>query len=191
MHDAFGGLDILVNNAGGVRAGRLEAISEHEIRAMIEVNLTAPILLTQTALPSLRKTQQGLIINVSSGIALIPLPFYTAYAATKAGIASFGDSLRRELAGEGIDVLTVYPTATDTPMMKTSGMNPPGGRESGADVAREVVEAIIANRREVLRGDADRLATVALSRTDPAAVNTALYPKKEALELAARDHSAL
>jgi short-subunit dehydrogenase len=41
-----------------------------------------------------------LIINVSSGIALIPLPFYTAYAATKAGIASFGDSLRRELAGE-------------------------------------------------------------------------------------------
>jgi NAD(P)-dependent dehydrogenase (short-subunit alcohol dehydrogenase family) len=49
MHDAFGGLDILVNNAGGVRAGRLEAISEHEIRAMIEVNLTAPILLTQAS----------------------------------------------------------------------------------------------------------------------------------------------
>lgn len=75
--------------------------------------------------------------------------------------------------------------------MKTSGMNPPGGRESGADVAREVVEAIIANRREVLRGDADRLATVALSKTGPAAVDTALYPKKEALEFAARDHSAL
>jgi NAD(P)-dependent dehydrogenase (short-subunit alcohol dehydrogenase family) len=59
VHDAFGGLDILVNNAGGVRAGRLEAISEHEIRAMIEVNLTAPILLTQAALPSLRKQSKA------------------------------------------------------------------------------------------------------------------------------------
>ncbi len=131
-HDALGGLDILVNNAGGVRAGRLDALSKDEICAMIEVNLTAPMLLTQTALPSLRRSGQGLIVNVSSGIALIPLPFYTAYAATKAGIASFGDALRREPAGEGIDVLTVFPTATDTPMMKTSGMNPPGGRESAA-----------------------------------------------------------
>jgi hypothetical protein len=51
--------------------------------------------------------------------------------------------------------------------------------------------AIIANGCEVVRGDADRLANVALSKTDPAAVDTALYAKKEALELAARDHSAL
>jgi short-subunit dehydrogenase len=189
--DAFGGLDILINNAGGVRAGRLDALREDEIRAMIEVNLTAPMLLTQAALPSLRRSGQGLIVNVSSGIALVPLPFYTAYAATKAAIASFGDALRRELAGEGIDVLTVFPTATDTPMMKTSGMNPPGGRESAADVARETVEAIAANRREVVRGDADRLAMVAMNKTDPAAVDAALHPKKDALERAVRDHSAL
>jgi short-subunit dehydrogenase len=190
-HDALGGLDILINNAGGVRAGRLEALGEDEIRAMVEVNLIAPMLLTQAALPSLRRSPQGLIVNVSSGIALIPIPFYTTYAATKSGIASFGDALRRELAGEGIDVLTVFPTATDTPMMQTSGMTPPGGRESAADVAREVVEAIIENRREVVRGDADRLAMVAMNKTDPAAVDAALFPKKEALERAVRNHSAL
>lgn len=190
-HDALGGLDILINNAGGVRAGRLEALGEDEIRAMIEVNLTGPMLLTQAALPSLRKSGQGLIVNVSSGIALLALPFYTAYAGVKAGIASFGEALRRELAGEGIDVLTVFPTATDTPMMKTSGVSPPGGRESAADVARETVEAIIENRREVVRGDADRLAMIATNKTDPAAVDAALRPMKQALELAVRDHSAL
>ena len=48
---ALGGLDILVNNAGGVRAGSLQRLSEVEIRRMIEVNLTAPILLTRAALP--------------------------------------------------------------------------------------------------------------------------------------------
>ena len=49
--EKLGGLDILVNNAGGVRAGRLEDTSEAEIRAMIEVDLVAPILLTRAALP--------------------------------------------------------------------------------------------------------------------------------------------
>ena len=52
--EKLGGLDILVNNAGGVRAGRLEDTTETEIRAMIEVDLVAPILLTRAALPALR-----------------------------------------------------------------------------------------------------------------------------------------
>ena len=50
--EAMGGLDVLVNNAGGVRAGRLEKISEAEIEAMVAVDLLAPILLTRAALPS-------------------------------------------------------------------------------------------------------------------------------------------
>ena len=52
--EKLGGLDILVNNAGAVRAGRLEDTTEAEIRAMIEVDLVAPILLTRAALPKLR-----------------------------------------------------------------------------------------------------------------------------------------
>ena len=118
--DFLGGLDILVNNAGGMRGGRLEAIEEDEVRKMIEVNLAAPILLTRLALPSLRASGEAMIVNVSSAIAQVGMPFYATYAAAKAGIAQFGESLRRELDGEGIQVLTVYPTATDTPMMATS-----------------------------------------------------------------------
>jgi len=85
----FEGMDILVNNAEAVRAGRLETISEGEIRAMVEVNLLAPILLTREALPHLRKSGHGLIVNVTSAAALTGVPFYGTYAATKAGLARF------------------------------------------------------------------------------------------------------
>jgi uncharacterized oxidoreductase len=93
----FGGIDILVNNAGAVRAGRLEFIPESEIRAMVEVDLLAPILLTREALPRLRKSGDGLIVKVTSAAALTGVPFYGTYAATKAGLARFGEALRREL----------------------------------------------------------------------------------------------
>jgi len=122
--DGLGGLDVLINNAGGVRAGRLEETTEAEIRAMVEVDLIAPILLTRAALPQLRQSGDGLVVNVASGIALIGLPFYTTYAATKAGLARFGEALRRELKGEGIHVLTAYPGATETPMMSSSQAGP-------------------------------------------------------------------
>jgi NAD(P)-dependent dehydrogenase (short-subunit alcohol dehydrogenase family) len=188
---SLGGLDILVNNAGGVRAGRLEAIEEDEIRQMVEVNLAAPILLTRAALPLLKESGDALVVNVSSGIALVGMAFYTPYAAVKAGIAHFGEALRRELDGEGVHVLTVYPTATETPMMTSSGMGRDGGREGPADVAREVIEAMAQNRLEVVRGGPDRLEMVRRNRFDPAAVDEAMRPMKDSIEAGARDHSAL
>ena len=100
-----------------MRAGRLEATSEAEIEAMVTVDLLAPILLTRAALPALRASGDAAVVNVTSGIALMGAPFYTTYAAVKAGLARFGEALRRELKGEGVHVLTIYPGATDTPMM--------------------------------------------------------------------------
>jgi uncharacterized oxidoreductase len=117
---AFGGLDVLVNNAGNVAAGRLDSISEAEVRAMIEVNLVAPILLTRAALPLLRASGDGLVVNVASGIALVAMPFYGIYAAAKGGLSQFGEALRRELSGEGVRVMTAYPAATETAMMASS-----------------------------------------------------------------------
>lgn len=186
----LGGLDILVNNAGGVRAGRLETIEEDEIRKMVEVNLTGPVLLTRAALPLLKQGSGGMIVNVSSGIAQVGLPFYAPYAAVKAGIAHFGEALRRELTGEGVHVLTVYPTATDTPMMATSQMAK-FGRETASDVAREVVEAILEDRLEVVRGGPDRIEMVKRNQADPAAVDATMLSMKSSLEDASRNHSAL
>jgi uncharacterized oxidoreductase len=91
----FGGLDLLINNAGNVSGGRLENASEHDIRSMIEIDLVAPILLAREAMPELRKSGDAAIVNVSSGFGLVPMPFYAVYGAAKAGIAQFGEALRR------------------------------------------------------------------------------------------------
>jgi short-subunit dehydrogenase len=190
---ALGGLDILVNNAGGVRAGRLENISENELIAMIDVDLVAPILLTRAALPALRASGEAMVVNIASGIALIGAPFYATYAATKAGLARFGEALRRELKGEGIHVLTAYPGATDTPMMQSNraGADLGFSREPASTVANAIVEGIEADAFEVIRGGETRARMTALNRDDPAAVDERFLGLKPALEEAVKDHSAL
>ena len=191
--EKLGGLDVLINNAGGVRAGRLEDTSEAEIRAMIEVDLVAPILLTRSALPALRVSGDALVINVTSGIALVAAPFYATYAGVKAGLAKFGESLRRELKGEGVHVLTVYPGATDTPMMSSNRAGPELGfvRESAGAVADAVLNGIQNDVFEVIRGGEARSKMIALNREDPAALDKRFLDLKPALAKAVRDHSAL
>lgn len=189
----FGGLDILVNNAGNVRAGRLERIDETEVAAQVALNLTAPILLSRAALEPLRASGEGLVVNVSSAIALVGMPFYATYAATKAGIAHFGEALRRELHGEGVGVLTVYPGATRTPMMESSKAGPEHGfdYESPEEVAEAVVKAIIEGAIEVVRGGETRAQMIDLNRQDPLAVDRMLAERKDALEEAVAGHSSL
>jgi uncharacterized oxidoreductase len=189
----LGGIDILVNNAGAVRAGRLEAIAEDEIRAMMEVDLIAPILLTREALPHLRKGGDSLIVNITSAAALTGVPFYGTYAATKAGLARFGEALRRELTGEGVHVLTVYPVATDTPMMASSkaGADLGFGREPVVDVANAIVVGIEADALEVTRGGEARAKVIALNLENPLALDARFFAMKNALEEATRDHRAL
>src|SRR5277367_6280249 len=189
----LGALDILVNNAGGVRAGRLEDTSEAEIRAMIEVDLVAPILLTRAALPDLRADGGGMVVNITSGIALIGMPFYATYAAAKAGFARFGEALRRELKGEGVHVLTVYPGGTDTPMMKSNRAGPELGfaREPASAVAEAIIAGIRDDAFEVVRGGEERNKMIALNREDPAMIDQRFLGIKPALAEAVRDHSAL
>ena len=188
-----GGLDILVNNAGAVRAGTLEAMAESEIRAMIEVDLVAPILLARAALPHLRASGEGLVVNVTSAIALVGLPFYAVYAAAKAGLARFGESLRREQDGEGVRILTVYPGGTDTPMMASSRAGPELGfaKESAEAVAEAIAAGIEDEAFEVVRGGEARARMIALNAADPLAVDRLFAPMKAALAEAVRDHSAL
>jgi NAD(P)-dependent dehydrogenase (short-subunit alcohol dehydrogenase family) len=190
---ALGGLDILVNNAGGVRAGRLENTAEADIEAMVAVDLLAPILLTRAAMPALRASGDAMVVNVASGIALVGAPFYATYAAVKSGLARFGEAMRRELKGERIHVLTAYPGGTDTPMMKTNRAGPELGfsREPASAVADAIVEGMMSNALEVVRGGEARAKMIALNRDDPAAVDARFLSLKAALEESVKDHSAL
>lgn len=191
--EILGGLDILINNAGGVRAGRLELMTEPEIRSMMEVNLLGPILLTQAALPYLRGSGNGLVVNVTSGIALIGVPFYAAYAATKAGLSRFGEAMRRELKGEGVHVLTLYPGATDTPMMLSSKAGPDLGftKEPAEAVADALISGIEADVFDVIRAGQGRTTMIETNQQNPAALDERFLSMKSELEEAVSGHSAL
>ncbi len=191
--DSFGALDVLVNNAGGVRAGRLENVDVEEIRSQIEVNLTASILLTRAALPVLRESGDAAIVNVSSGFGLVGMPFYSAYAATKAGIAHFGEALRRELYGEGVRVMTIYPGATETPMMESNEGGPELGfeYESPEDVAEALVSGLENGEVEVVRGAEDRSAMTQMSREQPRELDEQVARMKDELEAAVASHRSM
>ena len=133
------------------------------------------------------------MVNVTSGIALLGAPFYTSYAAVKAGLTRFGEALRRELKGEGVHVLTAYPSGTDTPMMTSNRAGPElgFGREPASDVAAAIVEGIETGAFEVIRGGEAHAQMIALNRENPAAVDERFLGLKPALEEAVKDHSAL
>lgn len=189
-------VDLLVNNAGNVRAGRLELTSDADVHSMIDLNLTAPILLTKTLLPALRQSGEGrgsILLNIASGIALVGMPFYSVYAATKAGLSQFGESLRRELTGAGVHVATVYPGATDTAMMtsQAAGAELGWGRRPLGDVITDLMVALEAGEHEINTAPEGRRDMQQLNITDPMAVDAALAPSLEALELAVRDHRSI
>jgi len=195
--ELLGGLDVLINNAGNVRAGRLDEVDTADILAMLALNLTAPILLTKAALPHLRAaaTAHGgaAVLGISSGIALVGLPFYATYAATKAGLARFDEALRRELIGTGIRVATAYPGATDTAMMATSqaGEDLGFGRRPVEEVAAEIVAGLEAGDAEINTSLRERRGMQDLNATAPLDVDAALTPKLAEMEAATRSHRSI
>ena len=134
-----------------------------------------------------------MVVNVTSGIALVGAPFYATYAGVKAGLAHFGEALRRELKGEGVHVLTAYPGGTDTPMMRSNLAGPELGfsREPASAVADAIVAGMEAQAFEVARGGEARAQMISLNRSNPAAVDERFLGLKAALEEAVKDHSAL
>ena len=189
-------MDLLVNNAGNVRAGRLELTTDDDVRSMIDLNLTAPILLTKAVLPALRASGTGrgsIVLGISSGIAMVAMPFYSVYAATKAGLSNFGESLRRELSGTGVHVATAYPGATETAMMASQNAGADLGweRRPLADVIADLMLALEAGEHEINTAPESRRAMQRLNVTDPLAVDAALAPSLAALERAVRDHRSI
>ena len=144
-------VDLLVNSAGLGWAGDLTAMGEPAIDALVALNLTAPIRLTRAALPGMRARGRGQLVYVSS-IAAVGVGGESVYAATKAGLRAFADSVRLEVAGEGIGVTTVLPGAVRTPFFDHRGL--PYDRRfprqlDAAEVASALLEALARGEPEV------------------------------------------
>jgi len=111
----FGRLDILVNNAGVAGPiGSTESTDWQEWIRTIEINLLGSVLLSRAVLPHFKQAKRGKIIQLSGGGASNPLPMLSAYAASKAAIIRFMETLAEETRLQNIDVNAVAPGTLDT-----------------------------------------------------------------------------
>jgi short-subunit dehydrogenase len=107
--EAFGRIDILINNAGiGLYAPAWRAPLD-ETRAMFELNLFAPIALTQLVVPHMRERGGGMLVNIGSIAGKTTLPWFTLYSASKFALGSLTEGLGMELAPDNIRAMIVCP----------------------------------------------------------------------------------
>lgn len=111
---ALGGANLLINNAGAGGFHAFDTQGVDAIRALLDTNLLAPMLLTRALLPMLRQAPAAQIINIGSLFGTIGYPGFAAYGASKAGLKGFSQALRRELADTNVKVRHFIPRATRT-----------------------------------------------------------------------------
>ena len=164
----FPGLDTLVNNAGVMR--NLDFNRGHaleDVTREIEINLSGPVRMVQQFLPHLKTQKGALIVNVSSGLAFIPLPISPVYCATKAALHSFTLSLRVQLKGSNVTVVELAPPGVETPLFRGEFEQELKGQK-GMDVsvfARKAISRIESGALEVRPGLSNALK--AMSRIAP------------------------
>ncbi|MDK4696216.1 SDR family NAD(P)-dependent oxidoreductase [Kingella negevensis] len=120
VHD-FPEVSVLVNNAGIQFTKRLDAQNDDEIAQEININLTAPAQLTRAFLPILTAKQESAVINVSSGLAIVPKETCALYCATKAALHSFSQVLRWQMENTSLRVFEIMPPMVATPMSQGKG----------------------------------------------------------------------
>ncbi len=158
-------IDILVNNAGVFEGGLLETQPVHRIYDLLQATLTGPVHLTRLLLPGMLERGRGKIVNNASIIGHAPFAGATVYAAAKAGVHAFSESLRQELEQTDLTVLELITPGVDTDMMQqvqeqlsdhvdTSGWD----HVEPGDWADQVVAAIQSDKDVLNPGGAERLA---------------------------------
>jgi NAD(P)-dependent dehydrogenase (short-subunit alcohol dehydrogenase family) len=137
--ELLGGLDVLINSAGvGDPQSAAERPGDDALR-VIDVNLIGTWRVTAAAIDALRESR-GRVVNISSGLAHLTMPFATAYTISKRGVVAYSDSLRLEMAGE-VEVTTVYPGYIRTPIHNASAEK---GLALEGTVPAEPLEAAVA-----------------------------------------------
>ena len=119
-------LNVLINNAGIMVAEDLtaEPVDLAIAEQTIAINLLGPIRLTAALLPHLKRKTAATVVNVTSGLAFVPLTSTPTYSATKAALRSWSQSLRHQLAGTSVEVLEWAPPAVATDLVPGHAENP-------------------------------------------------------------------
>ena len=146
---AFGRLDIVVNSAGVNEAGGIQSLDLDGWRKVIDINLWGTIYTCKAAVPHLKASGGGDIINISSTAGRRAAGLFASYATSKHGVNGFTESIRQELGADNIRVSVVEPGATETEI--ASSVSDPIWAEmmqqhvskDGAMKANDIADAII------------------------------------------------
>jgi len=156
--DTFGGIDVWVNNAGVGLYARFVDSPADDFRRVLETNLYGCIHGSRAALRQFEHQGRGVLINVSSQVALGGIPYSSAYDISKHGVRGLGDTLRQEYVGTDISISTIFPASTDTPFFQHAAnytgkaIRPLGSVSEARKVAREIVSLAEDPQPEVLVG---------------------------------------
>jgi uncharacterized oxidoreductase len=118
--EKFPSLNVLINNAGIMRKINLQTFGSdlQDITREVEINLNGSIRMVMQFLPHLKMQKRAAIVNVSTGLAFVPLPISPIYCAAKAALHSFTLSLRVQLKNANVTVFELAPPLTETPLFK-------------------------------------------------------------------------
>ena len=122
-------LDVVVNNAGIYFHSLVEETRKEDLDRILDINIKGPYLVSKHTLPLVRESK-GTIINISSGLGIVPEPESPAYCSTKAAIIMLTKCMAQQYASEGVRVNAVLPGPIDTPLLHASFDTPEAIEES-------------------------------------------------------------
>lgn len=156
----FPAMNMLINNAGIMRTINLnKPQGSDDLTSEIETNLNGPIRMNEKFLPHLKSKPTAAIVNVTSGLAFVPLPTSPIYCATKAALHSYTLSLRVQLKRSNVRVFELAPPATETPLL--SDMTPEERKGISImkveDMVLVAMKGIEADKLEIRPGQSNQL----------------------------------
>ncbi|HEX7131306.1 MAG TPA: SDR family oxidoreductase [Iamia sp.] len=182
-------IDVLANNAGFSTTGAVAASDPEAEMRLVRVDVEAVVDLCSRIVPGMVERGRGAVLNVASVAAFQPLPGQASYAAAKAFVLSYTDSLHAELKGTGVGVTSLCPGPVETPFGEAAGFTddetdgalPKFMWETAEDVAKAAVVGMEKGRRVVIPGAANAVGAYA----------GRIAPKSLLVPILARQHPAL
>jgi short-subunit dehydrogenase len=177
-------VEVLVNDAGQGLYGEFKDTDLQRELSIVELNISATLILTKAFLTDMVARKSGRILNLSSIASKLPGPLQAVYHGTKAFVHSFTEAIRNELKDSGVTVTSLLPGPTDTDFFRKAGMQDARNVQSGdladpARVARDGYDAMKANRDMVVSGLSNKM-QVAMSNVLPDSTVAEMVHKQQA-----------
>lgn len=141
---ALGGCDLLAANVGVQRIGRADTLTPEDWQWVIGVNLLGTVETVRALLPLLRRSEDAHILFTGSMSSILAAPRLAAYTASKMAVLGFAETLRLELAPEGIGVTSILPAGMATSHLDSSAAARPAALGRSPELTGEDVEAVVA-----------------------------------------------